>query len=58
MEEIKVSKQVKISISFKDNEVDQKLYNWILNKSDIVGMSGTIKLMLYEKYKEEQEGSK
>lgn len=46
-------KQVKISISFRDTEADKKLYNWILSKADIIGVSGAVKLMLHEKYKEE-----
>ena len=53
-----MSKQVKISISFKDTDLDQKLYQWILSKSEIVGVSGAVKLILNEKYKEELGESK
>lgn len=48
-----MAKQKKISISFKETEKELKLYNWLLEESEIVGCSGTIKQILFN-YMEQQ----
>jgi len=47
-------KQKKISISFKENEKEIKLYNWLQTKGEIVGCSGIIKEILL-KYMEQED---
>lgn len=38
----------KVSISFKDTEIEQEIFEWLETKSEIVGYSSAIKQMLYE----------
>ena len=49
-------KQKRFNISFKENEKEIELYNWIKNKSDIAPISTTIKELLYKAMKEEVDG--
>lgn len=50
-------KQDKISVSFsKEKELEQNLYKWLLKKGELIGVSTTIKQILYDRYKQEQEG--
>lgn len=44
----------KVSVSFKDTQKEQELYEWAKNKSEIIGMSAFIKQTLYEKMLEEK----
>lgn len=45
----------KISISFKDTNIEQELQEWIKEKSEIIGMSAFIKQQLYELMLEEKK---
>ena len=47
------TKQTKVTISFKENDLDKELYLWLQEKSKIIGMSAAIKLILHEKHDEE-----
>ena len=48
-------KQDKVSLSFsKDKDIEQKLYQWVLKKGEIVGVSSIIKQILYEKMLQEE----
>lgn len=50
-------KQDKIGLSFsKDKKIEQDLYEWLLEKGKIIGVSSYIKQAMYEKYIEEKEG--
>ncbi|EGT2192658.1 hypothetical protein ACV3ZT_08555 [Clostridium perfringens] len=49
-------KQKRFNISFKENEKEVELYNWIRNKSDIAPISTIIKEILYKAMNEEKEG--
>ncbi|MDB1931708.1 hypothetical protein PMY12_14665 [Clostridium tertium] len=40
---------VKIPLSFKDTEKEKELYNWVKEKSEIIGQSNFIKQILYER---------
>ena len=55
-----IKKQKKFSISFKESsEVDQELYNWIVEKSKVIGFSNFCKETLYKVMEQEQQqGSK
>ena len=47
-------KQRKISVSFKSNDKEEELYQWLLSKDDFVSVSSLIKQMLFEKMQEEK----
>lgn len=47
----------KIPVSFKDTEIENKLLSWIKKKSAILGVSGYIKQVLYEKMIEEENNN-
>lgn len=42
------NKQKKISVSFKENELDLKLYEWLSDKAKVIGYSNAVKEMLYK----------
>jgi hypothetical protein len=44
----------KYSLSFKNNEKEQELKNWILEKSEIIGFANYIKQVMYEKMLEDK----
>ena len=48
-------KQRKISVSFKSNDKEDKLYDWLNSKSDFVSVSSIIKEILFEKMQEEEK---
>ena len=48
-------KQNKITISFKSNEQEEKLYRWLTSKSNFVSASGIIKEMLFQQMEEEEK---
>ena len=48
----------KIPLSFKDNEAEKELYDWIKKKSKIIGQSNFIKQILYEKMLEDKAKNK
>lgn len=48
------NKQKKFSVSFKDNSVDVELYEWITEKSKVIGYSNAVKEILYKVMKEEK----
>lgn len=41
--------QTKFSVSFKSNEKEEELRQWLINKSEIIGPSNFIKQVLYER---------
>ncbi|WP_297633517.1 hypothetical protein [uncultured Clostridium sp.] len=45
----------KVSVSFKDSVVERELYEWVKEKSEIIGMSAFIKQSLYEKMLDEKK---
>lgn len=47
----------KIPLSFKDTEAEKKLLDWINYKSAIIGRSGFIKQVLYEKMLQEEKAT-
>ncbi|WP_163215790.1 hypothetical protein [Clostridium thermarum] len=38
----------KINLSFKDNELENKLYEWLLKQSELIGPSTYIKQLILE----------
>lgn len=55
--------QKRINITFRDNESEEELYEWIKNRGQICGVSGFIKmelnrLMQLEKERQEQKQGK
>ena len=49
-------KQTRVTVSFKDNDQEQKLYEWINSKSEIIGVANAIKQILNKAMIEEVEG--
>lgn len=48
-------KQTRITVSFRENEKEQELYDWIISKSDVIGEANAVKQILYEKMLEENK---
>lgn len=48
----------KIGISFKDNELENKIYNFLREKSKLLGESTYIKQLLLDKMQEEEAARK
>lgn len=48
----------KFSLSFKNNDTEQKLKKWMLKKSEIIGTNSFIKQVLYEKMLQEKATEK
>lgn len=46
--------QKKISVSFKENEIDLELYTWITEKSKVIGYSNAVKEILYKVMQQEK----
>lgn len=44
----------RITITFKDNEKEQELYDFIKEESEILGVSSYVKQVLYEKMLEKK----
>ena len=52
-------KQNRVCLTFRSTETEEQLYNWIMDKGKIGGVTTAIKIILNEaKEKEEQEQSK
>ena len=49
-----MTKQKKVSVSFKESEKDLELYNWITDKAEIIGYSNAIKQILYKVMQKEK----
>lgn len=49
------NKQKKISVSFKENELDLELYEWLSDKAKVIGYSNAVKEMLYKIMQQEKE---
>lgn len=49
-------KQKRITVNFRENEEEQKLYNWVKERGIIGGDSVFIKNILYEEYLKDKEG--
>lgn len=47
--------QTRITVSFRENEEEQKLYKWVMEKAKVIGAANAIKQILYEKMKEEDK---
>jgi hypothetical protein len=47
--------QTRITVSFRENTEEQKLYNWVMEKAKVIGAANAIKQILYEKMKEEDK---
>lgn len=41
--------KTKFSVSFKDNDKENELRQWLIDKSEIIGPSNFIKQVLYER---------
>jgi len=50
----KKTKQIRITVNFRLNEIDKELHDWIQDKGKVIGVSNAIKMILAEK--KEQEG--
>lgn len=50
-----MAEQTRITVSFRDNEKEQELYKWVLEKAEVIGPANAIKLILNEKMVEEKE---
>ena len=50
----KKKQSLRIQISFKEKYDDLELYNWILTKASVIGISGFIKSILKEAMLKEQ----
>lgn len=48
-------KQKKISVSFKESEIDLKLYEWLTEKAKVIGYSNAVKEMLYKIMEQEKK---
>ncbi|MDB2100797.1 MULTISPECIES: hypothetical protein [Clostridium] len=48
----------KIGISFKDNELETKIYNFLKEKSQLLGESAYIKQLILEKMQSEETTKK
>lgn len=47
--------QVRITVSFRQKDEEQKLYKWIIEKTKVGNTSDTIKKILYEEMLKENE---
>lgn len=52
-----MAKTKKYTVSFKDNEIENELYEWVLKKAQIIGPAVYTKQLLLEKYLEEKESA-
>lgn len=48
-------KQKKISLTFRENEKELKLYNWIREKGQVGSIASYIKTILYKEMEREEE---
>ncbi len=53
--EHKKTKQIRITVNFRLNDVDKELHDWIKDKGKVIGISNAIKQILAEK-KDQEEG--
>ncbi|ELC8423196.1 hypothetical protein ACV31L_12770 [Clostridium perfringens] len=49
-------KQTRITVNFRENEEEQKLYKWIKERGIIGGDSVFIKSILHKEYLKDKEG--
>lgn len=56
--EQKKTKQIRISVNFRLNEVDKELHDWIQEKGKVIGVSNAIKQILAEKKNQEESEGK
>ena len=56
--EHKKTKQIRISVNFRLNEVDKELHDWIQEKGKVIGVSNAIKQILAEKKNQEDKEGK
>lgn len=56
--EHKKTKQTKISINFRDTDIDKKIWEYCQEKGKVVGVSNAIKQIIAEKMEQEDQGSK
>lgn len=53
-----VDNRKRITVNFRDNnKIDEELYNYILDKSKVIGVSNAIKQIISE-YKDQEEKGK
>ena len=48
----------KFSVTFKNNDTEQELKTWVLEKSKIIGPNNFVKQVLYEKMLEDKAKNK
>jgi transcriptional regulator with GAF, ATPase, and Fis domain len=48
-------RQMKHSVTYRENEKETELFKWVESKSEIIGPSNAIKQMLYELMVKEQQ---
>lgn len=53
--ENKKTKQIRITVNFRLNEVDRDLHDWIQEKGKVIGVSNAIKQILAEKKDQEEK---
>lgn len=49
------NKQMKHTVTYRENEKEKELFEWVESKSEIIGPSNAIKQMLYELMLKEKE---
>ena len=53
-----MTKQSKITVSFRENQTEKELLEWIQKKSAVIGVANFIKQTLYDIKLEEEKGNK
>lgn len=51
-------RQMKHSVTYRDNEKEKELFEWVESKSEIIGPSNAIKQLLHELMLKEKNNSK
>jgi hypothetical protein len=52
---MKKEKQKKISLTFRENEKEKQLYNWIREKGQVGSIASYIKTILYREMEKEEK---
>lgn len=47
--------QMKINVTFRENQKEEALYNWLKEKGEVGGMSNFIKVAMFELMEKDQK---
>ena len=48
-----VDKRIRITVNFRDNETDKKIYDYIQEQGEVIGISNAIKKIISDHMKQE-----